>query len=210
MTAPKESRRRRLSQKAQSAKWACRDGLTRAHSKATKQRFILGLRFHDVPALVIQDGSRMALIKVTPICGPTFPRTIAALRRPRSELVQDRTGEPSVQETGIKGVSTACTINDFTFLCFAEKTPTPEIGFCTCFAQRRYYRTSCFDDLIQASVTTPSCWYVFCSVSFMKTTSINSAVCMFIDSLFPMTRRHLFVANAVIDRVSLRRRPAEM
>ena len=47
--------------------------------------------------------------------------------------------EPRVQETGIKGVATPCAIHDIDLSCFAEKTFTPEIGFCTCIAQCRYH-----------------------------------------------------------------------
>ena len=47
--------------------------------------------------------------------------------------------EPSVQETGIKGVSATCTIYDINLLCLAEKTLASEIGFCTCLTQRGYH-----------------------------------------------------------------------
>ena len=55
-------------------------------------------------------------------------------------FVKNAPVEPCVQETGIKGVATTCPIRHINLSCFAEKTLTPEIGFCTHIAQRRYHR----------------------------------------------------------------------
>ena len=47
--------------------------------------------------------------------------------------------EPSIQKSGIKGVSATCAIYNIDLLCFAVKPHAPEIGFRTCIAQRGYH-----------------------------------------------------------------------
>jgi hypothetical protein len=53
--------------------------------------------------------------------------------------VKSAPAEPSVQEPGIKGVAATCAIHDINPPCLAEKTLTPEMGFCTRVTQRGYH-----------------------------------------------------------------------